>query len=147
MPFAARLAQGVRLVANTYHLDDQRRHREDFLFVDRAWDCFLGWMLSNDKSAKNQSEGVRWLRKAADRGNTDAQMTLGRQLRDGQGVAKDPAEAFAWMHVAALNAKTPSNRTAWLKERDAIGDELPAAEKAKAAARARQYAKQFAPAQ
>jgi hypothetical protein len=44
---------------------------------------------------------VRWYRKAADQGDADAQNNLGAMYGNGEGVAKDDAEAVKWFRKAA----------------------------------------------
>lgn len=46
---------------------------------------------------------ISQLRQAAEKGDLSAQLGLARRLRDGDGVAKDSAEAFKWMQRAANN--------------------------------------------
>jgi TPR repeat protein len=51
--------------------------------------------------AKDEAEGARWYRKAADVGNADAMSRLGFLYEPGRGVAKDDAEAARWYRKAA----------------------------------------------
>jgi hypothetical protein len=44
---------------------------------------------------------VKWLRKAADQGNANAQAMLGGAYADGRGVLRDYAEAMKWLRKAA----------------------------------------------
>ena len=46
-------------------------------------------------------ESAAWLRKAAERGNVEAQSQLGSMYADGEGVEKDLAQAAAWFRRAA----------------------------------------------
>lgn len=41
-----------------------------------------------------------WLRKAAEHGQPEGQMLLGRLYLDGRGVVRDPILAFAWCEIA-----------------------------------------------
>lgn len=50
---------------------------------------------------QNTTEGVMWLRKAAEQGNTAAQYNLGMLYEDGSGVKKDLQEALKWYGKAA----------------------------------------------
>jgi len=51
---------------------------------------------------KDTAEAARWYRKAAEAGDVDAALALGRILRDGgDGVAPDAGEAARWLKVAA----------------------------------------------
>lgn len=49
---------------------------------------------------ENETEAVKWYRKAAEQGNADAQAALGNCYRDGIGVAKDENEAVKWLNKA-----------------------------------------------
>ena len=46
-------------------------------------------------------EAVKWYRKAAEQGHAEAQFNLGCCYANGQGVAKDKVEAYAWFSMAA----------------------------------------------
>jgi TPR repeat protein len=47
-------------------------------------------------------EAVKWYRKAADQGVDDAQFWMGCCYLNGQGVAKDEVEAYAYLNLAAI---------------------------------------------
>lgn len=49
---------------------------------------------------KDASEAVRWYRKAAEAGEPEAALALALRLRDGDGVAADPAESAHWLTIA-----------------------------------------------
>ena len=51
--------------------------------------------------AKNETEAVKWYRKAAEQGDADAQRNLARCYLDGQRVAQDKGEAVNWYRKAA----------------------------------------------
>ena len=50
---------------------------------------------------KDYSEAVKWYRKAAEQGRTDAQFNLGYCYDKGQGVSQDYTEAVKWYRKAA----------------------------------------------
>jgi TPR repeat protein len=50
---------------------------------------------------RNPEQAIEWLRKAAMRGHTDAQVQLGICAKQGVGVPSDPAQALAWFRRAA----------------------------------------------
>lgn len=50
---------------------------------------------------KNQAEGAKWFRKAADQNHPAAQATLGYMYERGYGVKADPTEAIKWYRKAA----------------------------------------------
>ena len=64
--------------------------------------CYLGgWGVR-----QNQTEAVRWMRKAAEQGFADAQDQLGLLYVQGQGVPKDMTEAIKWIRLAAEQGHT-----------------------------------------
>jgi hypothetical protein len=59
--------------------------------------CYL-----DGRDAKGDvDEGIRWLRKAAKRGDAVAQYNLGRAYLDGEGVTKNIRRARTWLTKAA----------------------------------------------
>lgn len=50
---------------------------------------------------KDMTEAARWYRKAADAGQADAALALGRMFRDGNGIEADPVQAARWLKAAA----------------------------------------------
>jgi hypothetical protein len=54
-----------------------------------------------DGVAKDEAEGVRWYRKAAEQGYAEAQSNLGGAYATGKGVSKDEAEGVKWYRKAA----------------------------------------------
>ena len=54
------------------------------------------------ENAQNNSEAVRWYRKAAEQGIADAQWKLGHLYQYGSlGISEDKAEAIKWYRKAA----------------------------------------------
>jgi Sel1 repeat len=51
--------------------------------------------------AKDETEAVKWYRKAAEQNVADAQYNLGVCYDSGEGVAKDEIEAYKWWLLAA----------------------------------------------
>ena len=51
--------------------------------------------------AKDETEAVKWFRKAAEQNDARAQAALGVRYAKGQGVAKNKAEAVKWYRKAA----------------------------------------------
>ena len=47
-------------------------------------------------------KAVKWYRKVAEQGLAPAQVCLGVAYYQGEGVAKDPVEAYAWINLAAV---------------------------------------------
>jgi len=56
---------------------------------------------TGSRVAKNETEAVKWYRKAAEQGDADAQYYLARSYASGEGVAKDKVEAVKWYCKAA----------------------------------------------
>jgi TPR repeat protein len=62
----------------------------------------LGNMLMGGRGlAKDEAEAVRWLRKAADAGDTNGMASLGFAYETGRGIAKNESEAIRWYRKAA----------------------------------------------
>jgi uncharacterized protein len=55
--------------------------------------------------AQDYAEAVKWYRKAADQGETNAQYNLGVGYAKGRGVSQDYAQAHLWFNLAASRAK------------------------------------------
>ena len=73
----------------------------------------LGSMYDNGRGVvKDDTEAVRWYRKAAEQGHAGAQNNLGLMYLTGRGVTKDEGEAYFWMSLAAptLGDEGESNR-------------------------------------
>jgi TPR repeat protein len=49
---------------------------------------------------KNAAEAVKWYRKAAEQGHTDAQRHLGLMYGNGEGVPENDVEALKWYSIA-----------------------------------------------
>jgi TPR repeat protein len=60
--------------------------------------------------AKDATEGVKWIRKAAERGLPIAQYDLGMSYIDGTGVARDLHAAKLWLSRAQDNGYTKASR-------------------------------------
>ncbi len=63
----------------------------------------LGSLLFHDlsRSTKNSAEAVKWLEMAAENGNTDAMIFLGRLSRTGVGILQNYSQASNWIQLAA----------------------------------------------
>ena len=57
--------------------------------------------MEKENSVPAQSELVQRLRQAAAQGDSEAQFNLGRVYDNGEGVAKDLAEAVKWYRLAS----------------------------------------------
>jgi TPR repeat protein len=52
---------------------------------------------------KDHAQAARWLRRAANRGNAGAQLSLGLKNGVGEGVSQDYVLAYMWFNLAAAN--------------------------------------------
>jgi hypothetical protein len=89
----------------------------------------------------NDTEAVKWLHRASDQGNADAQLTLGCMYAEGKRVPRDHVSAHKWLNLAAASLAGRSREEA-AKHRDRISEVMTAAERREAEALARQWAPQ-----
>ena len=68
-------------------------------------------------------------RKAAERGDADAQRNLGEMYRTGEGVTRNLVEAYAWLNVAATNGSEDAAESKTQVARSLIIDEVTQAQK------------------
>jgi hypothetical protein len=117
-------ATGFLTVQQTVALHDQARHRgapeplpkvdlsdllerqgDDSPEVRREAQRLMGAVLDEAYETgplpKHMARAARLYRKAAEAGDVDAALALGRILRDGDGVEADPKEAAGWLRMAA----------------------------------------------
>ena len=75
-----------------------------------AWAQFnLAHMYANGEGVpENDSEAVKWFRKAADQGKAEAQSNLGYMYGNGEGVPENYIRAYVWWSMA----KTQGSATA-----------------------------------
>ena len=55
-------------------------------------------------------EAVKWYRKAAEQGDTQAQRYLGQAYEMGEGVAKDDIEAYAYFNLSGITNEEARTR-------------------------------------
>ena len=55
--------------------------------------------------AKDSAEAVKWFRKAAEQGESHAQLCLGACYAVGDGVIKDYVEAYRWYNLASAQGE------------------------------------------
>jgi hypothetical protein len=82
-----------------------------------------------DAVAKDIAEGVKWLQKAADADNADAQLRLALRFESGNGIATDFSAAYMWYELAkeggAPEAQTPKRAIdagSWIRLRHRFTD-------------------------
>jgi TPR repeat protein len=66
--------------------------------------------------AKDATEGVKWMSKAAEQGNAEAQYNLGVCYAKGDGVAKDDVTAYMWTNLAAASGAKSAKSAKSAKE-------------------------------
>ena len=66
---------------------------------------------------QDDTEAVKWFRRAADQRDTDAQYNLGNMYREGEGVPQDDTEAVKWYRCAADqgNARRPDRSRGYVQ--------------------------------
>ena len=84
----------------------------------------------------DQSEGIKWLKQAADHDEPRAQLVYGTALVNGDGVTQDPVLGYAYVSRAAAQGLQPAKET--LAQLDQL---LPAADRKRGSAQARDMAK------
>ena len=62
-------------------------------------------------------EAVRWYRKAAEQGHAEAQYNLGSCYDNGDGVAKDEIEAYAYWNLSGITFEEARKRRASLEKK------------------------------
>ena len=73
---------------------------------DAIAQSMLGWSYSSGQGVpQDNTEAVKWYRKAAGQGNADAEYSLGVHYASGQRVPQDYAEAVKWYRKAADQGK------------------------------------------
>ena len=55
--------------------------------------------------AQDYAEAVKWFKRSADQGYTEAQHDLGAMYGAGKGVKRDYLEAYKWMNICAAQGK------------------------------------------
>lgn len=61
----------------------------------------LGSFYTLDWPTRDDRQAAQWLRQAAEQGHTAAHYSLGMLYAAARGVSADPAEAYAWLNLAA----------------------------------------------
>ena len=61
-------------------------------------------------ATRNEAEGIKWYRTAADEGYAEGQYTLGQCYYNGDGVIEDKVEAVKWYRMAAEQGLADSQK-------------------------------------
>lgn len=85
----------------------------------------LGEALFHDpaRTDETSAQAVRWLQRAAENGNTDAMIFLGRLSRTGVGILQDFDQASAWIRTAAVHGSPEGMLEMGRLYRDGVGVE------------------------
>ena len=67
-------------------------------------------LLDGDGVKKNTADGLRWLRRAAQRGDAKAQYNLGRAYAYGEDVRRNGTYAKKWLARAAKSGHAKARR-------------------------------------
>jgi TPR repeat protein len=92
---------------------------------DPAAQFKLGVTLFEDpaRTGEASAQAIRWLEAAAESGNVDAMVYLGRVLQSGVGILQDFSQAFRWFHAAAMRDSPEGMLETGRLYRDGIGIE------------------------
>jgi TPR repeat protein len=102
----------------------------------------LGVMYGEGRGVpQDYAEAARWYRLAAEQGDAQAQYNLGLAYARGEGVTQNAVDAHMWFNLAAARfpANDTRNRTAAVKNRDAVAGEMSSEQLAEAQKRAREW--------
>jgi hypothetical protein len=69
---------------------------------------------------QDNAEAIKWYRRAAEQGYSNAQYTLGIMYVNGLGVPQDYVQAHLWFNRAVRSAANPEERDRATKCRDGI---------------------------
>jgi TPR repeat protein len=108
---AYRLGRGVALNLGAAQTWLERSARNGHVDAQTT----LGLLLFDSGS---RAAGLRWLRAAADQGEPRASLVYGTALFNGDGVARDPVRAYAYVSRAAAEGLAPAKTT--LAEMDRV---------------------------
>jgi len=98
----------------------------------------LGVMYYEGMVTQDYAEAAKWLRKAAEQGNANAQYYLGMAYSNGKGVTQDYVQAYMWCDLSAAVLTGELRETA-SKLRDAIAKKMTTQQIAEAQRLAREW--------
>jgi len=95
-----------------------------------------GCYLIGEGVSKNFAAAVKWYRKAAEQGDSMAQVNLGLRYYTGEGVPKDYVQAYKWLNLAAGQRNEDAKRFLNLVENSMTTEQI---------AEGQQLAREFKP--
>ncbi|MBR2921623.1 MAG: sel1 repeat family protein [Kiritimatiellae bacterium] len=105
MAASAQLAENTQRAIKAFEKEKWEegfRLSKDADLNDKSIQFYLGVMYDNGWGVtKDDSEAVKWYRKAAEQGYARAQCNLGLMYANGEGVTQDDSEAVKWFRKAA----------------------------------------------
>jgi TPR repeat protein len=96
-------------------------HAAQFKLGEAFFEAYFQDSARSDK--KGSDEAVRWLETAAQGGNVDAMVYLGRMLRAGIGILQNFDKAFVWIQAAARRGSPEGMLEMGRLYRDGVGVE------------------------
>jgi TPR repeat protein len=92
---------GIYILTVNLTVNPLFRNRTAALFGDNTAIFALGEHYEKQKNEANLETAISWYRKAAENGNSDAQIKMGYAYLTGRGVEKDYQKAMQWYSLAA----------------------------------------------
>jgi TPR repeat protein len=101
----------------------------------------LGLMFSSGQApaTRDYSEALKWFQKAADQGDTSAQLRTGLMFATGEGVPQDYVQAHKWLNLAAARERVNELRNYAANSRDLVAKQMTPAQVAEAQKLAREW--------
>jgi hypothetical protein len=91
---------------------------------------FLGNMYGSGLGTpRNDKQAFYWYTRAAEQGNTGAQLNLGLMNGLGRGTLKNSIEAYAWFNVAAAQGKEQATKNRNIVEKKMTSSQIAEAQK------------------
>ena len=114
-PEQEEIAKNTRLAIEAFEAkrwEEGYRLSKNADLKDKTIQFYLGRCYANGQGvAKDESEAVKWYRKAAEQGDAAAQYNLGLMYYNGRGVTKDEREAIKWYCKAANQGDELAKKT------------------------------------
>jgi hypothetical protein len=98
-----------------------------------------GYLNGNTTTSQDKLEGVRWIRRAAEQGNDEAQVLLSLSYSLGDGIAQDYVEALKWTILALSQSRDSVTRDSRKENRESFTSKMTPAQIAEAERRASEW--------